>query len=50
MRGVFQMDGKKKKVTEFMYYRNDKMTELEIKEATPAYKESYTYSDSCKHP
>jgi len=45
MRGVFQMDGKKKKVTEFMCYRNGKMTESEIKEATPAYKESYTYAD-----
>jgi len=45
MRRAFLMDDNKKKVTEFMCYRNDKMTELEIKEATPAYKESYTYAD-----
>ena len=39
------MDDKKEKVTGFMCYRNGKMTESEVREAMPAYKESYTYAD-----
>jgi len=39
------MDDNKKINTELLTYRNGHMTESEVREAMPAYKESYTYAD-----